>query len=351
MGSGGVTENLVAVARALVGAGKGLLAMDESTPTCNRRFAEAGIPQTVENRRAYREMIVTTPGLGECISGAILYDETIRELDQDGTPLVRRLVGAGIIPGIKVDLGAKDLALHPGETITEGLDGLRARLADYKRLGARFAKWRAVIDPQAGPSRACIRANAAALGRYAALCQDGGLVPVVEPEVLMAGRHTMAQCQAVTGEILRSVFEALAEQGVVLEAMVLKPNMVLPGLACTRQEPIEAVAAATLQCLSRVVPPAVAGIAFLSGGQDAELASARLNAMNAPGAEIPTPWPLVFSFARAIQQPALQIWGGKAVHVEHAQHALLHRARCNHAALRGAYLPSMEGEPRYRRAS
>ena len=344
---------LVRTAQALVGSGRGLLAMDESNGTCNKRFAAAGIPQTVEARRSYRELIVTTPGLGRYVSGAILYDETIRQWDGQGVLLVERLVEAGIIPGIKVDLGAKPLALQSGETVTEGLDGLRARLAEYAGLGARFAKWRAVMglkDEQ--PTRACIRANAQALARYAALCQEAGLVPVVEPEVLMAGGHTMARCEAVTGEVLAAVFDELRTQSVVLEAMILKPNMVLPGLACTQQDTVEAVATATVQCLRRTVPAAVAGIAFLSGGQPGDLASARLNAMNAAGQTSGrSPWPLVFSFARAIQQPALEIWRGEAANVVAAQHALLHRARCNHAALLGEYQDSMEDKPAYRLAS
>ena len=338
---------LAETARALVGAGKGLLAMDESTPTCDRRFAALGIPQTVAARRAYREMIVTTPGLGDCISGAILCDETIRQRDRHGALLIDRLRDAGIIPGIKVDLGAKPLALHPGETVTEGLDGLRTRLAEYAGMGARFAKWRAVICLEGGqPSHACIRANAQALARYAALCQEAGLVPIVEPEVLMTGGHVLARCEDVTGAVLRVVFDELHTQSVVLEAVVLKPNMVLPGLACLQQDGVEAVAAATLRCLRRNVPAAVAGVAFLSGGQSGEDASARLNAMNAGGeAGEHSPWPLVFSFARAIQQPALGIWGGQEANVEAAQRALLHRARCNHAALRGAYRQAMEDQP------
>ena len=344
---------LVATAQALVGAGKGLLAMDESNPTCNKRFAAAGIAQTIEARRDYRALIVSTPGLGEYVSGAILYDETIRQSDRHGALLVDRLTGAGIIPGIKVDLGAKDLALHPGEMVTEGLDGLRARLADYVGMGARFAKWRAVIGLEGEqPSRSCVRANAQALARYAALCQEAGLVPIVEPEVLMAGGHGMARCEAVTSDVLAAVFDELSTQSVVLEAMILKPNMVLPGLTCTQQETVEAVARATVRCLRRSVPAAVAGIAFLSGGQPGELASARLNTMNVGGkTDRPSPWPLVFSFARAIQQPALGIWRGEEANVAVAQQALLHRARCNHAALRGDYRSSMEDEPAYRLAS
>ena len=344
---------LAQAAHELVASGRGLLAMDESNVTCNKRFAAAGIPQTVEARRSYRELIVTTPGLGRYVSGAILYDETIRQRDGRGVLLLKRLVDAGIIPGIKVDLGAKPLALKPGETVTEGLDGLRGRLAEYAGMGARFAKWRAVIGLENNqPSRACIRANAQALARCAALCQEAGLVPVVEPEVLMAGGHAMARCEAVTGEVLAAVFDELRIQSVVLEAMILKPNMVLPGLTCTQQETAEAVATATLRCLRRTVPAAVAGVAFLSGGQPGELASARLNAMNVDGQTAgPSPWPLVFSFARAIQQPALEIWRGEVANVVAAQHALLHRAGCNHAALRGEYRGSMEDKPAYRLAS
>ena len=331
---------LVDTARTLVASGKGLLAMDESNPTCNKRFAAAGIPQTEEARRAYRELIVTTPGLGEFISGAILYDETIRQRKKDGTFFVKVLADAGIIPGIKVDIGAQDLAGHPGEKVTEGLDGLRDRLREYFQMGARFAKWRAVIALGDGiPSRGCIAANAHALARYAALCQEAGLVPVVEPEVLMDGAHTLEQCRAATEETLQEVFNQLYAQRVVLEGMVLKPNMVLPGLSCLRQEAVDVVAGATIRCLLRVVPAAVPGIAFLSGGQSGELASARLNAMNiiAGSHEVQVPWGLVFSFARAIQQPALEIWQGQEANVLTAQQALYHRARCNHAALHGEY--------------
>ena len=321
---------------------KGLLAMDESNPTCNKRFAKLGIPQTGEARRAYRELIVTTPGLGESISGAILYDETIRQQKKDGTPLVKVITAAGIIPGIKVDTGAKDMAGHPGEKTTEGLDGLRERLAEYFQMGARFAKWRAVITLGDGiPSRGCIEANAQALARYAALCQEAGLVPIVEPEVLMEGEHTLARCGEVTEEVQRTVFSQLYTQGVMLEGMILKPNMVLPGSACPTQETVDAVAGATVRCLLRAVPAAVPGVAFLSGGQSAELASARLNAMNA-GFLSRLPWALAFSFARAIQQPAMEIWRGEEAHVLAAQQALYHRARCNRAARRGEYNAAME---------
>jgi fructose-bisphosphate aldolase class I len=335
-------QELVETARLLVADGKGLLAMDESNPTCNKRFARLGIPQTVEARRAYRELIVTTPGLGECISGAILYDETTRQQKKDGTPFVKAITDAGIIPGIKVDIGAKVMAGHPGETITEGLDGLRDRLKEYSQMGARFAKWRAVITVgERIPSRGCIEANAQALARYAALCQEVELVPVVEPEVLMDGDHTMDRCGEVTEEVLRTVFTQLYTQRVMLEGMILKPNMVLPGLACPTQETVDEVADATVRCLLRAVPAAVPGIAFLSGGQSPELASARLNAMNVRF-KSRLPWPLTFSFARAIQQPALEIWQGKIDQVPSAQQALYHRARCNRAARNGEYNTTME---------
>ena len=335
-------QNLTDTAKALVAGDKGLLAMDESNPTCNKRFAKLDIPQTVEARRAYRELIVTTPGLGECISGVILYDETIRQQKKDGTPFLKVLIDAGIIPGIKVDTGAKDLAGHPGEKITEGLDGLRERLQEYFQMGARFAKWRAVIAIGADiPSRSCIEANAHALARYAALCQEAGLVPIVEPEVLMDGDHTLEQCRTATEEVLRTVFNQLNSQRVVLEGMILKPNMVLPGLTCRTQTSLDEVANITVKSLWRTVPAAVPGIAFLSGGQSAEPASARLNTMNLRF-NSRLPWALAFSFARAIQQPALEIWQGKEANVKAAQQALLHRARCNRAARRGEYTAAME---------
>ena len=329
-------------AKLLFADNKGLLAMDESNGTCNKRFAKLGIPQTVEARRAYRELIVTTPGLGECIGGAILYDETIRQQKSDGTTFVKVLIEAGIIPGIKVDTGAKELAGHPGEKVTEGLDGLRDRLAEYVRMGARFAKWRAVIAIGDGlPSWGCVEANAHALARYAALCQEAGLVPVVEPEVIMDGEHTLEQCREVTDEVLRTVFSELFAQRVMLEGIILKPNMVLPGSTCPKQEAVEEVADATVNCLLRAVPAAVPAIAFLSGGQSAELASARLNAMNVRF-KSRLPWALAFSFARAIQQPALELWKGQEANVLAAQQALYHRARCNQAARRGAYSAEME---------
>ena len=360
-------QALIDTARKLVAGDKGLLAMDESNPTCNQRFAKLGIPQTEETRRAYRELIVTTPGLGESISGAILYDETIRQRKRDGAPFVKAITDAGIILGIKVDTGTKDLAGHPKEKITEGLDGLRDRLKEYFQIGARFAKWRAVIAVGDGiPSRGCIEANAQALARYAALCQEAGMVPVVEPEVLMDGDHSLERCREVTEEVLRAVFNQLNCQRVMLEGTILKPNMVLPGLTCPPHQRVKEVAAgeqqyqvrlterqqdevgdvdevadATVKCLLRAVPAAVPGIAFLSGGQSADLASARLNAMNVHF-KSRLPWALAFSFARAIQQPALEIWQGKETHVVAAQHALYHRARCNRAARRGEYSAAME---------
>ncbi|MEO6569205.1 MAG: class I fructose-bisphosphate aldolase [Opitutaceae bacterium] len=335
-------QKLIDTAQAIFAGDKGLLAMDESTPTCDKRFAKLGIPQTEEMRRAYRELIVTTPGLGDSIGGAILYDETIRQKTSAGTPFVKVLVDSGIIPGIKVDAGAKVLAGHPGEKITEGLDGLRDRLEEYSKMGARFAKWRAVVAVSDDlPSRSGIEANAHALARYAALCQEAGLVPIVEPEVLMDGTQTLQRCLAVTEEALRNVFIQLNCQRVLLEGVILKPNMVLPGLSCPQHPTIDEVADATLNCLLRTVPAAVPAIAFLSGGQSAELASARLNVMNVRF-KSRAPWVVAFSFARAIQQPALDIWQGKEANASAAQKALLHRANCNRAARRGEYSTAME---------
>jgi fructose-bisphosphate aldolase class I len=336
------SQMLMDTAKALFVNGKGLLAMDESTPTCNERFAALGIPQTVEARRAYRELIVTTPGLGECIGGAILFDETIRQQKSDGTPFVKILEEAGIIPGIKVDEGAKALAGRPGEKVTEGLDGLRDRLAEYVQMGARFAKWRAVIAiGDCIPSRGCIEANAQTLARYAALCQEAGLVPIVEPEVLMDGTHTLERCFNVTEEVHHEVFRQLNAQAVMLEGMILKPNMIVPGLACIRQNTLDEIADATVTCLLRTVPAAVPAVAFLSGGQSAELASERLNAMNVRF-KSRMPWALAFSFSRAIQQPALELWNGREANVHVAQQALYHRALCNKAARNGEYSAAME---------
>lgn len=336
------TPTLINTAKAIFADDKGLLAMDESTPTCDRRFAKLGIPQTEERRRAYRELLVTTPGLNESIGGAILFDETIRQRTSAGVPLVKVLTDAGIIPGIKVDAGAVGLAGHPGEKITEGLDGLRERLKEYAQLGARFAKWRAVLAVSDDlPSRSGLEANAQALARYAALCQEAGLVPIVEPEVLMDGAQTMERCLAVTQEALRNVFIQLNCQRVLLEGIILKPNMVVPGLGCPQQPTLDEVAEATLTCLLRTVPAAVPAIAFLSGGQSAALASARLNAMNVR-CKPRAPWAIAFSFGRAMQQPALDLWRGDSANVGAAQQALGQRARCNRAARRGEYTDAME---------
>ncbi|MFZ4766014.1 MAG: class I fructose-bisphosphate aldolase [Roseimicrobium sp.] len=336
------TRSLIHTAQSLVASDKGILAMDESTTTCNKRFAALGIPQTVEARRAYRELLITTPRLGECVSGVILYDETIRQQTRAGVPFTKTLTSAAIIPGIKVDTGVKDLAGYPGEKMTEGLDGLRERLTEYQQMGARFAKWRAVFTVGQGtPSQACVESNANDLARYAALCQEAGMVPIVEPEVLMEGAHTLEQCSAVTEEILHGVFDALYAQRVLLEGLILKPNMVLPGIACPMQPGINEVADATVTCLIQIVPAAVPGIAFLSGGQSPDLATEHLQAMNRRFMAR-LPWALTFSFARALQQPALQLWAGVEANVPAAQQALFHRASCNHSAARGDYRPASE---------
>ena len=337
-------QTLKATAAALTADGKGLLAMDESNPTADKRFAALGIPQTPEMRRAYRDMIVTAPGLSEAIAGAILYDETIRTATFADVPFAQALAKAGIVPGIKVDAGAKPLALHDGELVTEGLDGLRERLAEYSKMGARFAKWRAVItiaDEKDAPSRGCLEANAHALARYAALCQEADIVPIVEPEVLMDGTHTLQRCAVVTERALHAVFDALRTQRVLLEGMILKPNMVVPGLKCPAQASADEVADATVQVFRRAVPAAVGGIAFLSGGQSAADASARRNAMHVRHAR-ELPWPLAFSFARAIQDPAMKAWAGKKENVAAAQKALVERARLNRLARLGQYTPAME---------
>ena len=337
-------NELIRTAQALVAGDKGLLAMDESTPTCDKRFAKVGIPQTAVARRDYRELILTTPRLAESINGVILYDETIRQKTKDGTSFIEVATDAGMIPGIKVDTGAKALAGHPNERVTEGLDGLRERLSEYGQMGARFATWRAVLAIGEGlPSRGCIEANAHALARYAGLCQEAGLVPIVEAEVLMDGGHDLDRCRDATEPRLRAVFAQLVAQHVLLEGVILKPNMILPGLACPKQSSVEEVAQMTVRSLMRVVPAAVPGIAFLSGGQSGELASAHLNAMNAifKGR---LPWALAFSFARAIQEPALDIWHGDKRNAVAAQKALRHRARCDQAARRGEYKAAMEIE-------
>ncbi|WP_293881329.1 class I fructose-bisphosphate aldolase [Sphingomonas sp.] len=333
---------LADIAAQLMAGDKGLLAIDESNGTCNRRFAALGIVQSEENRRRWRELIVTTPDLGQSISGVILYDETLHQATADGRLFVDLLAEAGILVGIKVDTGANPLAGFPGETITEGLDGLRERLHGYAGKGARFAKWRAVFNAEDGtPSAACIDTNAQALGRYAALCQEVGLVPVIEPELLMAGDHDIEYCAKLSQMILETVFSQLSAQRVLLEGMILKPNMVLAGSDCVDQATLQRIVDATATCLLRAVPAAVPGIAFLSGGQSPELASARLNAMNARS-QRRLPWPLAFSYARAIQQPALALWAGEDGNFGLAQQALVHRARCNRAARRGEYVASTD---------
>jgi fructose-bisphosphate aldolase class I len=327
-------------ARALVAPGKGILAADESTGTIKKRFDTIGIQSTEETRRSYRDLLFTAAGVERHLSGVILYDETIRQKAADGTPFPDLLARRGIIPGIKVDRGAKALAGFPGEKVTEGLDGLRDRLSEYRELGARFGKWRAVITiGDAIPTRVCVRANAHALARYAALCQEAGLVPIVEPEVLMDGDHTIERCEEVTLEVLSSVYDELRESGVYLEGSLLKPNMVLPGKSCAKQATAGEIAAATVRCFLRVVPPAVPGIVFLSGGQSPEEATERLSAMNAAG---PHPWQLSFSYGRALQEPVLSTWRGDETKRKPAQVAFLHRAKMNGAARQGQYDPAME---------
>jgi fructose-bisphosphate aldolase, class I len=327
-------------ARALVAPGKGILAADESGPTIAKRFQAIAAASTEENRRAYREMLFAAPGLGAFISGAILFDETLRQKSADDTPFVELLKRHGIIPGIKVDQGAKPLAGFPGDKITEGLDGLRERLAEYAGLGARFTKWRAVIavGPQI-PSRTCLATNAHALARFAALSQEAGLVPMVEPEVLMDGDHSIERHFEVTAAALQSVFHALAEHRVNLEGMLLKPNMVLSGQESSLQASVEQVAEATLRCLRHTVPPAVPGIVFLSGGQSDVRATEHLNALNRLGG---APWELSFSYGRALQSPALKTWAGVPANTPAAQQALLHRAECNSAARFGKYSVNMK---------
>ncbi len=335
-------KQLESTARAMVVRGKGILAADESTGTCTRRFEALGIESTEESRRAYREMLFTTPGIGDFITGVIMYDETIRQSTADGRPFVDVLNAAGIIPGIKVDMGAKPLPGASQETVTEGLDGLRERLQEYAGMGARFAKWRAVIRIAPGiPSRRCIEANGHALARYAALTQEAGLVPIVEPEVLRDGDHEIERCREATEDVLHTVFHQLRTQGCLLEGTILKPNMVTSGSDCRVQAGVEEVSALTLQTLRRCVPPALPGIAFLSGGQASEDATAHLNAMNSAG---PLPWHLTYSFSRALQYPALEIWGGNLANVPAAQAAFAHRARMNGAAQLGRYAPDMEKE-------
>jgi fructose-bisphosphate aldolase, class I len=334
-------DALTATARELVAPGKGILAADESSGTIKKRLASVDVESTEENRRAYRQLLFTPAGLEEHISGVILYDETIRQKADDGRSLAEVLSGKGIIPGIKVDKGAKPFPLHPGEKITEGLDGLRERLVEYRELGARFAKWRAVIGIAGReiPRRFTLEANAHALARYAALCQEEGLVPIVEPEVLMDGDNDLLRCEEVTEEALSIVFGQLRGHGVCFEGMLLKPNMVIAGKESDRQASVEDVAAATVRCMRRVVPAAVPGLVFLSGGQSAELATAHLNEMNRRG---PHPWELSFSYGRALQEPSLNAWRGRKENVKKAQEILLHRARCNGLARQGGYEAAME---------
>jgi fructose-bisphosphate aldolase class I len=335
-------RKLEETAAAIVAEGKGILAADESEGTIKKRFDSIAVESTEENRRAYRELLFTTEGVEEYISGVILFDETIRQSSADGTPFPKLLESKGVIPGIKVDKGAKPLALAEGETVTEGLDGLRGRLEEYRELGARFTKWRAVITiGKKIPSEYCLWTNAHALARYAALSQEAGLVPIVEPEVLMDGDHTIERSFEVTSHTLHAVFTELRDQRVHPEGILLKPNMVLSGYECPEQASHEQVAAETIRCFKRHVPASVPGVVFLSGGQSDEDATANLNAMNALGEH---PWQLSFSYGRALQAPALKAWGGKEENVEAAQRAYYHRAKMNSAARTGMYVPEMERE-------
>ncbi|MEK1854696.1 MAG: class I fructose-bisphosphate aldolase [Phyllobacterium sp.] len=336
-----MSQDLESIAAVLVAKGKGILAADETVPTLTKRFDALGIQSTEQSRRTYREMLFTSTGAAEFISGVIMHDETIRQKSSGGTPFAQVLSGQGIVPGIKVDTGAKPLAGSPDEKVTEGLDGLRDRLSEYRGMGARFAKWRAVIRiADTLPSAACVSANAHALGRYAALCQEQHLVPIVEPEVLMDGSHTIERCEEVTGLVLHAVFRALFEQRVTLEFMLLKPNMVIAGEECSRPVTLQEVAVATLRCLRQHVPVAVPGIVFLSGGQNDRVATAHLNAINRlPG---PKPWKISFSYGRALQEPALEAWHGRDEELKMGQQAFYHRARCNGAASLGTYTDELE---------
>ncbi len=332
---------LKSVANDIAAKPKGLLAADESNPTIKKRFDSIKVESTEENRRRYRELLFTTEGIERYISGVILYDETLRQSSSDGTPFAKLLSNRGIIPGIKVDKGAKALALYPGDKITEGLDGLRDRLAEYRQLGAKFAKWRAVIevDEHDVPSAYAVRANAHALARYAALCQEAGLTPIVEPEVLMDGAHEIDRCESVTSQVLEHVFAELDAHGVLFEGMLLKPNMVIAGKKCPHQASTQQVANATVRCLMRYVPAAVPGIVFLSGGQSPEDATDHLNAMNAMGSH---PWQLSFSYGRALQEPVLETWKGQESNVPAAQQAFFKRCRLNGLAREGTYNSAME---------
>ena len=333
-------QELESVAQAMVAKGKGILAADESMGTIKRRFDSIKIDSNENNRRAYRELLFTTKGLEEAVSGVILFDETLRTAASDGTAFSQVLSKKGIMPGIKVDKGPVDIPGFPGETVTEGLDGLRARVKEYGELGAKFAKWRAVITIGDGiPTYTCLHANAHALARYAALCQEGGIVPIVEPEVLLDGNHTIERCEEVTQETLRITFSALLEQRVHLEGMILKPSMVVSGKDNPRQAGVDEVAERTIRCLKRTVPGAVPGIAFLSGGQSAVSATEHLNKMNQLG---PHPWQVSFSYARALQDPALKAWKGEPGNVAAAQKIFYHRAKMNSAARSGSYTKKME---------
>ncbi len=334
-------ETLTSIAKAIVAKQKGILAADESTPTIKKRFEKVNVESTEETRRRYREILFTSEGIERYIGGVILYDETLRQSTEDGVPFAELLLSRGIIPGIKVDKGAKALALYPGEKVTEGLDGLRDRLIEYKELGAKFAKWRAVIeiDDHDIPTSYGIQANAHALARYAALCQELDIVPIVEPEVLMDGSHGIERCEDVTSKVLEAVFTELDAHRVLFEGMLLKPNMVIPGLKCTQQESVERVAEATMRCMKRYVPAAVPGIVFLSGGQSVEVATAHLNAMNRLR---PHPWEVSFSYGRALQAPVLAAWKGDEDNVLTAQKALLKRCMLNGLARDGEYNIEME---------
>jgi len=334
-------ETLTSIAQAIVAKPKGVLAADESTPTIKKRFDSIGVESTEELRRRYREILFTSEGIEQYIGGVILYDETLRQSTQNGIPFAKLLSSRGIIPGIKVDKGAKALALYPGEKVTEGLDGLRDRLVEYKELGAQFAKWRAVIeiDEHDIPTMYGIHANAHALARYAALCQELDIVPIVEPEILMDGAHGIERCEEITSKVLEAVFSELEAHRVLFEGMLLKPNMVVPGLKCSRQSSVEEVADATMRCMKRYVPAAVPGIVFLSGGQSAEIATAHLNAMNKMG---PHPWEVSFSYGRALQAPVLAAWKGNEDNVAAAQKALLKRCKLNGLARDGKYTSQME---------
>jgi fructose-bisphosphate aldolase class I len=336
-------QELEQTARALVVEGKGILAADETVPTLTKRFDALKIASTESSRRTYREMFFTTPDVSAFISGVILQDETIRQKNAAGIPLTKVLSEQGIIPGIKVDTGAKVLAGSPEEKMTEGLDGLRDRLKEYAAMGARFAKWRAVIRiTDTLPSSMCVNVNAHALARYAALCQEQGIVPIVEPEVLMDGSHTIERCEDVTSLILHAVFHALFEQCVRPEGMLLKPNMVIAGRDCPKKASVDEVATATLRCLRRHVPAAVPGIVFLSGGQSGVLATSHLNAINQ--LDLPKPWKISFSYGRALQDPAIEAWRGKQQNLKAAQQAFYHRAKCNGAAAIGTYTSALEGK-------